>query len=141
MATARPPKNNLNDRESTAELRASVLDAAISIGFRNSVMAKWMFDPIQESEDGDEVSNLKELYVSCMLVGMDAISFFSRVALNILTKYPLTALTKSWFDLAIIVGVDCVSLYHGRFINGSIPLSLPRALWCTSPGPETWQDT
>lgn len=45
MATARPPKNNLNDRESTAELRASVLDAAISIGFRNSVMAKWMFDP------------------------------------------------------------------------------------------------
>ena len=84
MAT---PRSRTSD--APVELRASVLDAALTLGIRNSVVAKWMFDPIQESEDGDEVSNLKELYVSCMLVGMDAISFFSRVALNILTKFKL----------------------------------------------------
>ena len=51
MATARPPRDNALDRESAVELRASVLDAAISIGFRNSVMAKWMFDPNAETEE------------------------------------------------------------------------------------------
>ena len=37
--------STLSDVPPSVELRASVLDAAISIGFRNSVMAKWMFDP------------------------------------------------------------------------------------------------
>lgn len=37
------------------ELRASVLEAAVSLGFRNSVMKKWMFEPVPEGDD-DEVS-------------------------------------------------------------------------------------
>ncbi len=42
------------------ELRASVLDAALSLGIRNSVVARWVFDPIAEGEDTDydEVSSL-----------------------------------------------------------------------------------
>lgn len=51
MATPRMRTSN-----APVELRASVLDAALNLGIRNSMMAKWMFDPIQEAEDGDEVS-------------------------------------------------------------------------------------
>lgn len=41
------------------ELRASVLDAAISLGFRNSVMKRWMFDAVDEADDDEsgEVSS------------------------------------------------------------------------------------
>ncbi|KLO12092.1 hypothetical protein SCHPADRAFT_998387 [Schizopora paradoxa] len=40
------------------ELRASVLNAALDLGIRNSVVARWVFDPIAEAEDTDyEESN------------------------------------------------------------------------------------
>ena len=41
----------------SVELRASVLDAAISLGFRNSVMAQWMFDP-NAGEDGSNAAEV-----------------------------------------------------------------------------------
>lgn len=41
--------------ELQAELRASVLDAAINLGIRNSMVARWMFEPVSESDENSEV--------------------------------------------------------------------------------------
>ena len=40
----------------SSELRTSVLNAAIDLGFRTSVFAKWMIDPVDEEGAVGEVS-------------------------------------------------------------------------------------
>ncbi|KAI5117698.1 hypothetical protein M0805_007767 [Coniferiporia weirii] len=50
MSTATPTA----DATASVELRASVLDAAINLGFRNSMMVKWMLEP---GADGEAVEH------------------------------------------------------------------------------------
>lgn len=46
-------------RSSRDTLRASVLDAAIEFGIENQTMAKWIFEPVNEDEEEDELEDFK----------------------------------------------------------------------------------
>ena len=49
---------------SPLELRSSVLDAALTLGLRNSVMRKWLDDPEHaEASDANEVSSGVDTFV------------------------------------------------------------------------------
>ena len=69
MDTQRP-RPRARRRDSDTVLRASVLDAAIELGIGNKTVAKWMFSPVEEGEEEDELEQVSSL------------SFFSDISLN-----------------------------------------------------------
>lgn len=101
---------------STVELRASVLDAAISLGFRNSTMAKWMFDPLAEADDDEDAAEVRLVSLtiphhSCF-VGMTAL----RDAICTDPRYvhfPVILIAQhTWLDFPF-VHVHCVTFGLG----------------------------
>ena len=72
----------------SVELRASVLDAAISLGFRNSVMKRWMFEGVE----GDD-------YESVRLCSLACTSHFNLYLLSVVFPFIFTSFVPGPFSL------------------------------------------
>lgn len=55
---SRVPRPRARRRDSDTVLRASVLDAAIELGIGNKTVAKWMFSPVEEGDEEEELEQV-----------------------------------------------------------------------------------